>query len=94
MQRFPTKLADVLAAGRLGGLAREAGRRRGETEQIRARLPADEAQHLVSAATNAAGVLVIVMDSAAWAARVRYRAAEWGVERFKIRVSPGALQGR
>ena len=35
-------------------------------------LPADEAAHVVSAATNEAGELVLVMDTPSWAARVRY----------------------
>ena len=61
----PTKLAEVLAAGRLGGLAREAARRRGETEQIRARLPADEAEHLVS--TRPQGVPAYLVYRNEWA---------------------------
>jgi len=51
-------------------------------------LPPEEAEHLVSASTSAAGELVLVMDSAVWAARVRYRGAELGAERLKVRVVP------
>ena len=43
-----------------------------ETAAIRRLLPAEEAAHLVSAATNDVGELVLVMDTPAWAARVRY----------------------
>ena len=69
--RDPRSLADCLADGPLGALAREAERRRLATEDIRKLLPADEATHLVSAATNDRGELVLVMDSPSWAARVR-----------------------
>ena len=43
-----------------------------ETVRVRKLLPAEEAAHLVSAATNEAGELVLVMDTPSWAARVRY----------------------
>ncbi|HET7607248.1 MAG TPA: hypothetical protein VFL84_01110 [Gammaproteobacteria bacterium] len=51
-------------------------------------LPAEEAAHIVSAATNEAGELVLVMDTPGWAARVRYclRALPGGD--VKIRVLP------
>ena len=68
----PRSLAEHLANGPLGALAREADRRRLATEEIRKLLPADEAAHLVSAASNADGEIVVVMDSPSWAARVRY----------------------
>ncbi len=84
----PRKLAEILGTGRLGALGREAERRRATTERVRARLPADEAEHLVSATDGADGELVLVMDSALWAARVRYRAAELGVARLRVRVLP------
>lgn len=83
----PRKLADVLATGRLAALGREAERRRTTTERVRAQLPPDEAAHLVSASTEG-DALVLVMDSAVWAARVRYRAAELGAARLKVRVLP------
>lgn len=87
----PTRLGTLLGTGRLGELAREAERRRGFTGRIRAKLPPEEGDHLVSAAENEAGELVLVMDSPAWAARVRYRAAELGVRRLRVRVAPGAF---
>jgi Dna[CI] antecedent, DciA len=86
--KSPRSLAEVLATGRLGALGREAEQRRTTTERIRLLLPPDEAEHLVTASTNPAGELVLVMDSAVWAARVRYRGEELGVARLWVRVLP------
>jgi hypothetical protein len=86
--KSPTSLKQLLGAGRLGELTRESERRRGFTAEIRAKLPPEEAEHLVSASTTPAGELVLVMDSAAWAARVRYRAPELGPMRLRIKVLP------
>ena len=88
-RKSPIHLAEILGTGRLLGLTREAERRRTTTERVRALLPADEAEHLVSATTDDAGELVLVMDSPAWAAKARYRAADLGVERLRVRVLPG-----
>ena len=84
----PKRLAELLGSGSLGRLVEEAGRRRTTTERVRAQLPADEAEHLVSAISGEAGELILVMDSPLWAARVRYRAPELGVERLRVRVLP------
>jgi hypothetical protein len=86
--RDPRTLADCLAAGSLGALAREAERRRLATEEIRKLLPTDEAIHLVSAATNPEGELVLVMDSPSWAARARYAVANLPNPRVRIKVVP------
>jgi hypothetical protein len=86
--REPRSLADYLADGPLGALAREANRRRLATEEIRKLLPADEALHLVSAATNPAGELVVVMDSPSWAARVRYSLDRLPNARVLVKVVP------
>jgi hypothetical protein len=77
-----------LADGPLGALAREAERRRLATEDLRKLLPADEAPHLVSAATDSDGELVIVMDSPSWAARVRYSIPSGLGARVRIKVLP------
>ena len=47
-----------------------------------------EAEHLVSARNNEEGVLVIAMDSPAWATRVRYRARELWRRPVRITVVP------
>ena len=59
-----------------------------ETARIRKLLPADEAAHVVSAATNEAGELVLVMDTPSWAARVRYCLSALPGGDVKIRVVP------
>jgi hypothetical protein len=84
----PRRLAEHLANGPLGALAREADRRRLATEEIRKLLPADEAAHLVSAASNADGEIVVVMDSPSWAARVRYSIERLPSARVRIKVVP------
>jgi hypothetical protein len=84
----PRSIAEVLRSGALGELGREAERRREMTAQVCRHLPTPEASHLVSAATNDAGELVIVMDSPSWAARVRYFTAALPHERVIVKVQP------
>lgn len=59
-----------------------------ETVRVRSLLPAEEAAHVVSAATNAAGELVLVMDTPGWAARVRYCLKALPAAAVKVRVLP------
>ena len=75
MADAPKRLRDLLEGGRLAELGEEAKRRRETTAKIRRLLPAEEASHLVSAGTNEDGELVLVVDTPAWAARLRYSAA-------------------
>jgi hypothetical protein len=84
----PNALADLLSRGDLKFLADEARRREALTARVRALLPPEEAAHLVSAGATADNELTLVMDSPAWAARVRYRAEELGAERVRVRVLP------
>jgi hypothetical protein len=84
----PKSLADLLQSGGVAKLQREAAARRDFTAELKLLLPADEASHLVAASTDAAGRLVLSMDSAAWAARVRYRARELGRDDIRVRVAP------
>jgi hypothetical protein len=88
MPNDPRSLAELLKLGALGELGREAERRRESTAKIRTLLPTEEASHLVSATTNEAGELVLVMDSPSWAARVRYCAAALPSKRVIVRVLP------
>jgi hypothetical protein len=88
MPNEPRPLSELLTSGSLANLTREAQRRRTETGEIRKLLPADEGVHLVSAATNAAGELVLVMDSPSWAARVRYCVDNLPTKNVRIRVAP------
>ena len=84
----PRSVAELLNSGTIERLAREARRRRTLVSEIRALLPADEAAHLVSADFDDAGFLVLGMDSAAWAARVRCAYPELAGRRLKVRVVP------
>jgi len=88
MQDDPRKLAEILSAGALARLGREAQRRRATTEEIRRQLATPERDHLVSAATNDAGELVLVMDSPVWAARMRYASAALPYPRIVVKVQP------
>ena len=84
----PNALADLLDRGELRFLADEARRREALTARVRALLPDEEAAHLVSAGATGEKELTLIMDSPAWAARVRYRAEELGAERLKVKVLP------
>jgi hypothetical protein len=88
----PRSIAELLHSGDIAGLQREAATRREFVEELRLLLPADEAGHLVAASTDAAGRLVLSMDSAAWAARVRFRATELGHANIRVRVVPAPDQ--
>jgi hypothetical protein len=84
----PRHLSELLKQGSLSQLMREAERRRTETVNIRRLLPAEEGSHLVSAATNELGELVLVMDSPSWAARIRYCVGVLPTARIRIKVLP------
>jgi hypothetical protein len=84
----PRHLSELLDAGPLARVLREAERRRKETAAVRALLPTEEAAHVISAATNEAGELVLVMDTPSWAARVRYCLGTLPKTAVRIRVVP------
>jgi hypothetical protein len=84
----PRHLSELLKQGQVARVLRESERRRLETTRIRGLLPAEEAAHLVSASTNDAGELVLVMDTPSWAARVRYCVTALPSATVKIRVLP------
>ncbi len=88
MGNEPRHLSELLGRGSLADLKREAERRRMETVEIRRLLPPEEAAHLVNAATNAAGELVLVMDTPVWAARMRYCVGTLPNKRVRITVVP------
>ena len=81
-------MADLLHSGDIAKLLSQAAARRRLVAEVRASLPADLAEHVVSASTDAGGKLVVGVDSAAWAARVRYRVRELGRDDVQIRVVP------
>lgn len=86
--KHPKSLAELLQSGDIGRLAAQAKERNSLTWEVKSQLSAAEAEHLVSARTNDDGVLVIAMDSPAWAARVRYRARELWRRRVRVKVVP------
>ena len=88
MAEEPRHLSELLGEGSLARIRKEADRRRMETVRVRNLLPAEEAAHLVSASTNEAGELVLVMDTPSWAARVRYCVGALPSADVKIRVLP------
>ena len=88
MSDAPRRLSEFLNAGPLSRVLRESERRRLETARIRKLLPAEESTHVVSAATNEAGELVLVMDTPSWAARVRFCLRALPGAEVKIRVLP------
>jgi hypothetical protein len=86
----PREIGSLLQSGDIGRLAAEAGQRRELAARVRATLPADQAEHVVSAHLDSDGRLVVGMDSAAWAARLRYSASMLLDLPLKVRVSvPG-----
>jgi hypothetical protein len=88
MPNEPRRLGHYLTDGALAELVRESERRRSETDAVRKLLPPEEAAHLVSAATEASGDLVLVMDSPSWAARARYCVGALPNPRVRIKVLP------
>jgi hypothetical protein len=84
----PRHLSELLGQGSLARIRREADRRRMETVRVRDLLPAEEGIHLISASTNEAGELVLVMDTPSWAARVRYCVSALPSSNVKIKVLP------
>lgn len=89
--RGPRPLADLLRTGDISRLRAEAAERRELAVRVRSELPEPEASHVVSAHVDDAGRLVVGMDSAAWAARVRYSRPELLGREVLVRVAvPGA----
>jgi hypothetical protein len=86
----PRRLGDLLQFGDIGRLKTEAAGRRELAAQVRVELPPDDAAHVVSAHLDAEGRLVVGMDSAAWAARLRYSTTELLGKTVRVRVAvPG-----
>ena len=81
-------MAELLQSGDIAKLLAQATERRRLLAEVKASLPMDEAEHVVSASTDADGGLVLGVDSAAWAARLRYRVRELGRDTMQVRVLP------
>jgi len=69
----PTSLQDLLSGStHLKKLREAANERRALTQRVKTLLAENEAQHLLTARLTPLGELILVLDSPAWAARVRY----------------------
>jgi hypothetical protein len=69
----PIPLHDLLSgSAHLKRLRAAADERRALTQRVRTLLAENEAQHLMTARLTPLGELILVLDSPAWAARVRY----------------------
>jgi hypothetical protein len=89
----PRSIGELLQSGDIARLRHEAQTRRELATKVRAELPRAEAGHVVSAHLDDQGRLVIGMDSAAWAAKLRYSLAELGGRQVRVRVAvPGGYQ--
>jgi predicted nucleic acid-binding Zn ribbon protein len=71
-RRGPRSIADVLQSSNISRLKATAIERRTLAGRVRSELARPEADHVVGAHIDDNGQLVISMDSAAWAARLRY----------------------
>jgi hypothetical protein len=80
-------MADLLQTGDIARLKSEAATRRELASRVRSELPEDESEHVVSAHIDAAGDLVVGMDSPAWAARLRYSKPELLGKTLKVRTA-------
>jgi len=83
----PQKIGELLQLGDISRLRTEAAERRKLAARVRSELPTAEAEHIVSAHIDDVGRLVIGVDSAAWATRLRYSTKELLGKRLKVRVA-------
>jgi hypothetical protein len=87
----PRSIGQLLQTGDISSLSAEAATRRELAARVRSALPAEEAEHVVSAHVDETGRLVVGVDSPAWAARVRYSRTKLLEKELKVRVTiPGA----
>lgn len=94
----PKLLKDLLGSRSLAGLAQRAAATDTLARKIRSILPQDLSDHVIAA--NLRGqIVVVIVDGAAWAARVRFEAPsvcrrlrelhEIDVSSLRVRVRPG-----
>jgi len=87
----PKSISELLQTSNISQLSNEARQRHALAAEVRAALPEAEAEHVVSAHFDDADRLVVGMDSAAWAARLRYTTTELLGKTLKVRVAaPGS----
>ena len=92
--RGPRAIGDLLRAGDISRLRAEATARRELADKVREALPKPERDHVVGAHFDDDGQLVIGVDAAAWAARLRYSTPELLGASVRVRVAvPGGTGG-
>ena len=84
--RGPRAIADVLQSGDISALKATVEERRSLLARVKAELDPAESGHVVSAHIDASGGIVVSMESAAWAARLRYQRTEVLGRSLKVRV--------
>lgn len=86
----PRSIGQLLRTDDISSLSAEAAARRELAVRVRSALPAEEAEHVVSAHIDKTGRLVVGVDSPAWAARLRYSKTSLLEMELKVRVAiPG-----
>jgi hypothetical protein len=84
----PRSLADLLQSGDVAKLKAAAAERRVLTDKVRAALPTEQADHLVSASIDENGMLVLALDSPVWAAKVHYELQALDGRAVRVKVVP------
>jgi hypothetical protein len=82
----PRSVGDLLQSGDISRIRNEARERRSLLARVRAELPEAEAAHVVSASLDADNQLVVGVDSAAWAAKLRYERDSLLGRELRVRV--------
>lgn len=82
----PRSVSDLLQSGDISRIRSEARERRTLLARVRAELPATEAERVVSASLDQDGSLVVGVDSAAWAAKLRYERDRLLGRQLQVRV--------
>lgn len=83
----PRSMSELLQSGDISRLKSEAADRRELAARVRSELSEAEAEHVVSAHLDDQGLLVIGMDSPAWAARLRYSTPELLGKPLKVKTA-------
>ena len=82
----PRSIGDLLQSGDISRIRSEARERRSLLVRVKAELPEAESARVVSAGLDADGTLVVGVDSAAWAAKLRYERDRLLGHALKVRV--------
>ncbi|OUU80153.1 MAG: hypothetical protein CBC38_01790 [Gammaproteobacteria bacterium TMED78] len=89
-RKKPLSISKILhsKSGELPDLMREIKRREEITNKIKDLLPKEDAVHLVNSNITEDGIIILVVDSSEWAARIRYIASEIIRKKIIVKVLP------